>query len=246
MKYHTVDAAGRPAAVLDVPAHLPGGAALPPGSFEPPPAAEPDRAVVQTAQGWRQVPAYAGIFHRPGDVRPDGSVEIGAAIWGDGELGRDPFAEGYTDVPPPSNLGPKDRITGFDAAKRKWTVVRESAAAKAERAAAEAAEKLAAERVAMSLTNVELSLALYKAGKITAEEAEAFAATGAVPQAMMTSIMQAMQAAGLSAEQQAEARIQLKGLMVYRRTAALVPIMGQALGMDAAALDRLFSGKSAQ
>jgi hypothetical protein len=154
-----------------------------------------------------------------------------------------PPPAGHTRLPPPA-AGPRDTVS-WDASKGQWKVTPETAAAKAAREAQEEAAARAAAREAMSLSNVELSEALYKAGKITGPEAEAFAATGAVPASMMAAIEQAMTAAGLSADDKTLARIRLKGLMVYRRMSPLVPIMGAALQMDAEALDRLFGQKDA-
>jgi hypothetical protein len=53
-----------------------------------------------------------------------------------------------------------------------------------------------------------------------------------------------MAQSGMSEAQQTEARILLKGLLVYRRTSPLTPVIGLALDMDEWALDTLFRDKA--
>jgi hypothetical protein len=195
---------------------------------------------------------FKAAFAVPGGLeQADGSrLEPGDfAEAGETALQHDEAEEGWglgadgIPVAPPV-LEPFDTAQ-WNSKSRRWDVSRETGEVRETRLRAAAEAQLAAEREAMELTNVELSEALYLAGKISAEEAEAFASTGAIPAPMLAAINQVMVAKGLTAEQQVLARIKLKGLMVYQRSSPLVPLMGEALGMDAAALDLLFSAKTA-
>ena len=216
------------------------GFTLPPGSFTAPDVKrlEGTKRARLTPDGWQYVTCHEGVLYRPLTLE-DGSISATAKDWGAADFGTDPFADGWIASAPPATA--EGETLGWDVASKAWTVTPETSVAKKAR---QAAAQVAA-RANMRMTAVELSLALFNAGKITGPEAEAFASTGAIPEGMLAAIEAAMTAAKLTDAQKTEARIKLKGLTVYERSSPLVPIMGAALQMDAAALDALFATKVA-
>ncbi len=95
------------------------------------------------------------------------------------------------------------------------------------------------------ITAAQLAIALMKRGVITAPEAEEFAASGAIPAPLAAQINTALAAANMSEQQRAVIRIKLRGALEYRRQDSAVPIIGAALGLDAAALDTLWRDAAA-
>lgn len=91
------------------------------------------------------------------------------------------------------------------------------------------------------LSPSQFAIALMKRGVINAGDAEEFAASGAIPPALGDLIAGALDKAGLKPEEQAVIRIKLRGALEYRRTDPAVPMIGAALGLDAAALDAMWA-----
>lgn len=193
MQYHTIDRLGRLAASVTLPEHLPLGANLPPGSFTPPPAAPAGTAVVLGEGGWAVISAPEGVRWRPGAEMTGGGISIDAKIFGENDLGVDPEADGWTNIAPPTDLAPGDAITGFDRAKGRWTVRRETAAQKAAREAA----ALAAARETTSVKLFQLIRALKTMtatregveGKSYMEVIEAARAAGTLPETIWDALL---------------------------------------------------------
>ncbi len=91
------------------------------------------------------------------------------------------------------------------------------------------------------LSREQLAIVLMRRGAITPAQAEEFAASGTIPAAMMAAINAALEASIATPEEQAEIRITLRGARHYRRTDSYVPLIGTALGLDAAGLDALWA-----
>lgn len=92
-----------------------------------------------------------------------------------------------------------------------------------------------------ALSPAQLAGALYLGGHIGAPEAEAFAASGAIPPALRQKIVAALDAAGVADRDKTIAMIKLTAALEYPRHSPLTPIIGAALNLDAAGLDALFA-----
>lgn len=90
------------------------------------------------------------------------------------------------------------------------------------------------------LSPAQLAIVLMRRGVLTPAEAVEFAASGAIPATLLAAIDGALQASGLSALDQAEVKVKLCGALEYRLTDPATPIIGAAMGLDAAGLDALW------
>jgi hypothetical protein len=205
----------------------------------------PRAVVVETAPPPRAFDPAIGAWRVP--LWRDGAFvivpDLTGQVWYDRRMGA-PLTLTAPGEPPathvavaPPQPGPRQRLKPWTQ-KDGWRV--EDVPPTAEELAAEAAAALDRRRAGMVLSAVQLSSAMFKAGKITAEEAEAFAARGDIPASMSAAIDAAMVAAGLDKQARTIARVQLAGATAYARLHPLTPLIGQALGLDDAALDDLF------